>query len=313
MHHTPLVSRLTALALAAGLLLPAGPAAAELRKFPRTAPAQQANPAAAQAQIQVQPWSTLDFERISLGQARTLDVVVMTETETIPGLGGLGSLGGKGPQFPQMRIQGGAAGDYLLAEPLQPRKFQRVSDNGMPYRGWEWFTTIEFRPSAPGVRKSALRLDWEDGRSSGKNLVGMGVPPAGAVQMPRGIGSARGMVSLVGNPTTLGVSVLDLGLPKKVRMSPEPLSPNAAWETVFPISGKPDQPVTVFKAQAGGQISGANAADFALSANIAFQKGAPATRLITFSPRGSGLRTAEYSQLQFDGSTVTVVLEGYGK
>lgn len=303
-----------ALALLCGLLQ-SGQAAAEVRRLARPSMGMQASPnvaAAATAQIEVKPWSTLDFEQLTLGQTRTMDVVVMSRSRPA-GMPDLPSFGGTPVPLPQMRIQGGAAGDYLVSEELQIRPFRRYGAYGTSYDGWDWIATVQFRPSKTGARKAALTLEWEDGRKSGQNLVGIGMAPGSAVQMHRPGVRPGAMVSLVGNPTTIGVNVLGPEVPKKVRMCPEPLSPNAAWETVFPIKGKPEQPYGPLQVTQGGKILGANAADFVLAQDIVQQKGAPASRLITFSPRGSGLRTAEYTQLQFDGSSVTVVLEGYGK
>lgn len=278
--------------------------------------------AAAGAKITVQPWSTVDFGQVGQGRAQTTEVILMSEQRLdlnvppprFPNLSGLG--GGQAAEAPEpfvrLLIQGGAANDYSVQGEPEWRRGAVLNAGLVMY---DLVATLQFRPSAEGVRKTGMTINFREYGSSGRQLIGMGGPPSsgGPVRIRRPGASLGAMVSLVGNPTTLGVSVLDRLLPPKVRMCPEPLSPNASWETVFPIQGTPYQPVSYDSAAAGGKITGANAADFTLSKEIALKQGAPATRLITFSPRGSGLRTAEYSQLQFDGSTVTTVLEGYGK
>lgn len=280
--------------------------------------------AAATSKVTVEPWTAVDFGRVAVGRTQPMQVVLITEKYLDSGSGfqlpkfpsfswGADQGQTEAPEpYVRMFVVGAAAADYVVQDNPE---WQRGSSAGMGLVNYHLVATVLFQPSKEGVRKTALQINFRDYGSSGRQLIGMGAPAqkGGAVRMPR-FGAGQGaMVSLVGNPTTLGVSVLDLGTPKKVKMSPEPLSPNAAWETVFPIQGSPNQTISLQDAVKGGTISGANAADFTLSAQIALKQGAPATRLITFSPRGSGLRTAEYTQLQFDGSTVTKVLEGYGK
>lgn len=329
--HAPRSIRLAALAIsmACGLAL-AAPAAAQISQPNRPFSAPKittAKPnAAATSKITVQPWSTVDFGKVSAGRAQTVEVILMSEERVdfgvpppkFPNFPNLGSLSGAQPQaeapepFVRLLIQGGAANDYSV----QGEPEWRAGGPARPYFvNYDLVATLQFRPSAEGVRKTGMTINFRDYGNSGRQLIGMGAPASssGPVQMRRPGTRPGEMVSLVGNPTTLGVNILAPGLPKKVRMCPEPLSPNAAWETVFPILGQPNQPVWLQQAMQNGKITGANAADFTLSGEIVLKQGAPATRLITFSPRGSGLRTAEYSQLQFDGSTVTTVLEGYGK
>lgn len=318
-----------AASLVCGLAL-AVPAAAQIGQAnrPFSAPRITTAPnAAPPPKITVAPWSTVDFGKVSVGRPQTSEVVLMSEqrlnlggsSSPYGGLGKLAGLGGGGqtpaeaPEpFVRLLIQGGAANDYsVLGEPEW--RFVGTAQQGLS--NYNLIATVQFRPSAEGLRKTGMTIHFRDYGSSGRQLVGMGGPAStqGAAQIRRPGARPGTMVSLVGNPTTLGVSVLLPGLPRTVRMCPEPLSPNAAWETVFPVLGTPQQPVWMQQALSGGKISGSHAADFALSSEIVLKQGAPATRLITFSPRGSGLRTAEYSQLQFDGSTVVTVLEGYGK
>lgn len=318
-----------AVSLACGLALTFA-AAAQVGQAgrPLSAPRAMQSPNAVPPQkITVAPWSTVDFGKVGVGRAQTSEVVLMSEQRANPGgapstyggLAGMAGLGGTSPvpaqapePFVRFLIQGGAANDYsVLGEP----EWRYVGAANAGLSNYNLIATLQFRPSAEGPRKTGMTILFRDYGSSGRQLIGMGGPAAtpGAVQIRRPGVRPGEMVSLVGNPSTLGVTMLPPGVSRTVRMSPEPLSPNAAWETVFPIQGIPQQPVWLEQATSGGKISGPHAADFALSAQILVKQGAPATRVITFSPRGSGLRTAEYSQLQFDGSTVVTVLEGYGK
>lgn len=329
--HAPRHIRLAAQAVsfACGLAL-VSPAVAQIGQAnrPFSAPRITTAPnAAPPPKITVQPWSEVDFGKVSVGRVQTSEVVLMSEQRVnlggapspYAGLSGLAGLGGSGqapaqaPEpFVRFQIQGGAANDYsVLGEPV----WRYVGAAAQGLANYNLIATVQFRPSAEGLRKSGMTIILRDYGSSGRELIGMGGPAStqGAVAIRRPGARAGAMVSLVGNPATLGVSVLLPGVPRAVRMSPEPLSPNAAWETVFPVLGTPQQPVWMQQAVSGGKINGINAADFTLGSEIVLKQGAPATRLITFSPRGSGLRTAEYSQLQFDGSTVVTVLEGYGK